>query len=66
MDATHMQMGCLLFNATTSMSWVEAENFCSSTNSTTGILAHLVEIYTQGQQDFICKSIPAIRYYINS
>ena len=29
-DATHMGMGCLLFNATTHMTWTGAQNFCGS------------------------------------
>ena len=52
-DATHLNLGCLLFNATSAMSWIEAQNFCGSTNSSTGKIAHLVEIFTAEQQDFL-------------
>ena len=45
-DATHVNMGCILYNATTSMTWSDAQNFCHSQNS------HLVEIFSQEQQDY--------------
>merc|ERR1711994_370505 len=45
-DATHVNMGCLLYNATAAMTWSEAHNFCHSENS------HLVEIFSQEQQDY--------------
>ena len=45
-DATHVNMGCLLYNATTAMTWSEAQKFCHSENS------HLVEIFSQEQQDY--------------
>ena len=38
-DATHLNLGCLLFNG--------------STNSSTGKIAHLVEIFTAEQQGFL-------------
>merc|ERR1719150_3259801 len=46
-DATGEGMGCLLFNPTTSMNWIVAQQFCSLIDS------HLVEIFSQGHQDFL-------------
>ena len=46
-DATHVDMGCILFNATTSMTWSSAQEFCWSVNS------HLVEVFSQEEQDFL-------------
>jgi len=47
-DATHMNLGCVLFNATTKMSWHDAQNVCQESYS-----SHLVEIFSQEQQDFV-------------
>merc|ERR1719264_1908966 len=42
-----MNLGCLLFNATTAMSWHAAQDLCKEFSS------HLVEIFTPEQQDFM-------------
>ena len=47
-DATHMNMGCLLFNATNAMTWPEAQNYCGNSHS-----SHLVEIFSREQQEFM-------------
>ena len=47
-DATHMNMGCLLFNATNAMTWPEAQNYCGNSHN-----SHLVEIFSREQQDFM-------------
>merc|ERR1712156_960920 len=49
-DATHVDMGCLLFNATEAMSWHAAQSFCKSEPAYS---SHLVEIFNQDQQDFL-------------
>jgi len=46
-DASHMNLGCLLFNATTPMSWHAAQDLCKESSS------HLVEIFTPEQQEFM-------------
>ena len=48
-DASHVNLGCLLFNATSPLLWIEAENFCGGSGNS----AHLVEIFDEYQQDFL-------------
>ena len=48
-DASHVDLGCLLFNATSPLLWIEAENFCGGSGNS----AHLVEIFNEYQQDFL-------------
>jgi len=47
-DATHMNLGCILFNATSKMSWHDAQKVCKESSS-----SHLVEIFSQEQQDYL-------------
>ena len=42
--------GCILFNATSPMTWTEAQRFCGSAESYN---SHLVEIFNQEQQDYL-------------
>ena len=52
-DATEVDMGCLWFNFKTSMAWESAQDYCRTLNITIPKEAHLVEIYSQEQQDFL-------------
>ena len=48
-DASSEGLGCLLFSAETGMNWNEASDFCKASQDG----AHLVEILTSEQMDFI-------------
>ena len=48
-DASHVDLGCLLFNATSPLLRIEAETFCGKNLNS----AHLVEIFDAYQQDFL-------------
>ena len=48
-DAQNLKMGCINLNGTKSMAWNDAQDFCHSLN----INAHLVEIFSEEQQQFI-------------
>ena len=52
-DATEFDMGCLWFNFKTYMYWPKAQDFCRTLNTTTLKEAHLVEIYSLEQQNFL-------------
>ena len=52
-DATEFDMGCLWFNFKSNMAWESAQDYCRTLNITTPKEAHLVEIYSQEQQDFL-------------
>ena len=54
-DATEENLGCLLFNSTSPMTWIDAQNFCSARND-----SHLVEIFSQKAQDFITAEALAL------
>jgi hypothetical protein len=47
-QATWVEMGCLLFNSTTAYTWEEANNYCQDKEN-----ASLVEIYTEEQHEFL-------------
>ena len=49
LDARILNMGCLNFNGTKSMAWNDAQDFCHSLN----INSHLVEIFSEEQQQFM-------------
>ena len=49
-DATDVKLGCLWFNVKEYMAWANAQEYCRTKNVTDG---HLVEIYSQEQQDFL-------------
>ena len=44
-----LRMGCINLNGTKSMAWNDAQDFCHSLN----INAHLVEIFSEEQQQFM-------------
>ena len=48
-DASHMELGCLNFNVTQEVTWTEAQKMCEKNNNN----CHLVEIFSQFQQDYI-------------
>ena len=48
-DAQNLKMGCINLNGTKSMAWNDAQDFCHSLN----INAHLVEIFSEEQQQFM-------------
>ena len=58
-DASHVEMGCLLFDGTGIMeSWESAQDHCAKSVNRTGTdAAHLVEIFKQDQQDFIAMRL---------
>ena len=47
-DATHVNLGCLLFNVTNPGSWLEGQDSCAKNHN-----SHLVEIYNQEHQDYL-------------
>ena len=47
-DATSMDLGCLLFNSTTAYTWEKAYGYCRSVEN-----ASLIDILTEEQLDFV-------------
>ena len=57
-DATHVGMGCLHFNASVPISWIQAQRSCEASH----VGAHLVEILNQEQQDYMVMKAEEISY----
>ena len=48
-DGSSVGLGCLLFNPETGLNWNEASDFCKTSQDS----AHLIEILTSEQMDFM-------------
>ena len=63
-DGTSVGLGCLLFSAETGMNWNEASDFCKTTQDK----AHLLEILTSEQMDFMMVELglleAVVRYIV--
>ena len=52
-DGNSVGLGCLLFSADTAVNWNEASDFCKTTQDR----AHLIEILTSEQMDFMMAEL---------
>ena len=52
-DGASVGLGCLLFSAETGMNWNDASDFCKTTQDR----AHLIEILTSEQMDFMMAEL---------
>ena len=52
-DATSVDMGCLWFDFKSSVYWNYAQDFCQHLNTTSLTRAHLVEVLSLQQQEFL-------------
>merc|ERR1712241_434424 len=58
LDAPSVGMGCLLFNSTERVSWMEASQYCKS--QYIGNTSTLVEVLTVEQMDFLTSALKII------